>query len=73
MEIRTCAEPTCAKQFVLLRSVRQPGKFVPVDIDTATSDEINAEDTEYDGGRGHKNHYLTCTNPGRFKSQMHGR
>jgi len=72
MDIQTCSEPTCGKQFVFLNSVRQPGKFVPVDVASVTQAEMAGEGVDFESGR-HVSHYSTCTNPKAFSKQLHSK
>lgn len=65
-KIETCIEPTCGKQFVYVESVRTPGAMVPVDLETLSETEKQADyPLQFVSGR-HVSHFKTCTNPKRF-------
>lgn len=66
MKIETCSEPTCGKQFVYVESVRTPGAMVPVDVDSLSETEKQADrPLQYVPGR-HVSHFKTCTKPQQF-------
>jgi hypothetical protein len=69
MRTKTCREASCGVEFVWLDSVKSPGKFVPVDVDTLSEEDVEllerGEPVAYDERR-HVSHFRTCTEANTF-------